>query len=170
MPFSLIEILLLLAAAGMFVRVAWTDFNTLLIANRDVAIILGLGLLYSGLYHYSELPQRMAISAFLFAVPFVFWIFRTVGAGDVKLMGSVGFVVGFENAFLFVIGVLLVSLIMLMILRISSNLTFLPSAVLKRFATFLDKGHVPYGVPIAISAIIVIIKIFLSGLSGVAAP
>ena len=84
---NVVEILLLLAAAAMLARVGWTDFMTLKIQNRDVLIILGIGLAYSALFHFSDLPYRAALAAFLFAVPFIFWLFKTVGAGDVKLMG-----------------------------------------------------------------------------------
>lgn len=134
---------------------------TLKIQNRDVLIILGIGVAYSVLFHFSDLPYRAGLAAFLFAVPFIFWLFKTIGAGDVKLMGSVGFVVGLDNALLFVVGVLLVSLIMLVLLRLSVRLTLVPSALLQRFMAILDQRRVPYGVPIAVSAIVVVGKILL---------
>ena len=155
---EIVEILLLLAAAGMFARVGWTDFMTLKIHNRDVLIILGIGVAYSALFHFSELPLRAALAAFLFAVPFVFWLFKTIGAGDVKLMGTVGFIAGLDNALLFVVGVFVVSLLMLLLLKISVQLTLVPSAMLQRFMAFLDQRRVPYGVPIAVAAIAVIGK------------
>lgn len=146
----------------MFARVGWTDFMTLKIHNRDVLIILGIGLAYSALFHFSDLPYRAALAAFLFAVPLVFWLFKTIGAGDVKLMGSVGFIVGLDNALLFVFGVFLVSLLMLLLLRFSVHLTLVPSAILQRFMAFLDQRRVPYGVPIAVAAIAVIGKILFT--------
>ena len=159
---DVVEILLLLAAAGMFARVGWTDFMTLKIQNRDVLIIFGIGVAYSALFHISDLPYRTALAAFLFAVPFIFWLFKTIGAGDVKLMGSVGFIVGLNNVLLFVIGVLLVSLAMLFALRISVQLILVPSALLQRFMAILDQRRVPYGVPISVAAIAVIGKILFT--------
>ena len=159
---DVVEILLLLAAAGMFARVGWTDFMTLKIQNRDVLIILGIGVAYSALFHFSDLPYRAALAAFLFSVPFVFWLFKTIGAGDVKLMGSVGFIVGLDNVLLFVVGVLLVSLVMLLLLRISVQFTLVSSALLQQIMAFLDQRRVPYGVPIAVAAIAVIGKILFT--------
>ena len=70
--------------------------------------------------------------------------------------------VGLDNALLFVIGVLLVSLLMLLLLRISVQLSLVPSAILQRFMGFLDQRRIPYGVPIAIVVIAVIGKILFT--------
>ena len=137
-------------------RIAWTDFTTQKIANRDVLLLLCLG---AGSLHLLSLHSgswwSMALSAvaglLLFVVLFPFWTLGKMGAGDVKLMAVMPLLIGGSNLMLFS-GLLLVFAIVTAV--VVKNPFMLPAGMFRLYTQHLDrKGVVPFGVPISVAAI-----------------
>ncbi|MGT2466653.1 prepilin peptidase [Mesorhizobium atlanticum] len=137
-------------------RVAWTDFSTQRISNRDVLLLLCLGL---GTLHFHSLQTgswlEMGISAIggviLFAALFPFWLLRKVGAGDVKLMSVMPFLIGGTDLVIFSILLLAFAIATAAVVK---NPFLLPAGMFRHYVQHLDrKGVVPFGVPISGAAI-----------------
>ncbi|RVD55462.1 prepilin peptidase [Mesorhizobium sp. M2D.F.Ca.ET.185.01.1.1] len=137
-------------------RVAWLDFSTQRISNRDVLLLLCLGL---GTLQFHSLQTgswlEMGISAIggviLFAALFPFWLLRKVGAGDVKLMSVMPFLIGGTDLVVFSVLLLAFAIATAAVVK---NPFLLPAGMFRHYVQHLDrKGVVPFGVPISAAAI-----------------
>ena len=137
-------------------RIAWTDFSTQRISNRDVLLLLCLGL---GALQFQSLQAHswleMGISVFggiaMFLALFPFWLLRKIGAGDVKLMSVTPLLIGGSNLAVFS-GLLLVFAIATAALV--KNPFLLPVGMFRHYMQHLDrKGVVPFGVPISAASV-----------------
>jgi len=156
----LVEVLLLKALAiPLLARIAWLDFTTQKIANRDALLLLCLGAgslmllsLQSGSWWDMGLSAIAALVLFVGLFPF--WVLRKVGAGDVKLMAVVPFLVGGNDLVGFSILLLLFALATAMVVK---NPFLLPQGAFRVYVQHLDrKGVVPFGVPISVASICII--------------
>jgi len=153
----LVEALLLkVLAIPLLARIAWLDFTTQRIANRDVLLLLCLGAggllllsLQSGSWWDSGLS---AFAGFLLFVVFLpFWALRKIGAGDVKLIAAVPFLIGGSGLTVFSVLLLVFALATAVIVK---NPFMLPAGAFRLIVQHLDrKGVVPFGVPICLAAI-----------------
>jgi prepilin peptidase CpaA len=157
----LVEALLLkVLAIPLLARIGWLDFTTQKISNRDVLLLLCLGaggLLLLSLQSGSW--WNMGLSAFagllLFVALFPFWALRKIGAGDVKLIAVVPFLIGGTDLVVFSVLLLVFALATAAIVK---NPFMLPAGAFRLIVQHLDrKGVVPFGVPIAIAAICTIV-------------
>ncbi|MER9439133.1 prepilin peptidase [Mesorhizobium sp. M0618] len=153
----LVEALLLkVLAIPLLARIGWLDFKTQKISNRDVLLLLCLGaggLLLLSLQSGSW--WDMGLSAFagllLFAALFPFWALRKIGAGDVKLMAVMPFLIGGSGLVLFSMLLLVFALITVMVVKTPF---MLPEGAFRLYIQHMDrKGVVPFGVPISMAAI-----------------
>lgn len=143
-------------AVSLLARVAWLDFTTQKISNRDVLLLLCLGL--GSLQFVSILTGSwwdMGLSALagllLFVALFPFWAIRKVGAGDVKLMAVISFLIGGSGLLVFSVLLLVFALATAFVVK---NPLMLPGGAFRLYVQHLDrKGVVPFGVPISIAAI-----------------
>ncbi|WP_353046721.1 prepilin peptidase [Mesorhizobium sp. M1380] len=143
-------------AVSLLARIAWLDFTTQKISNRDVLLLLCLGL--GSLQFMSILTGSwwdMGLSALagllLFVALLPFWAMRKVGAGDVKLMAVVSFLIGGSGLLAFSVLLLVFALATALVVK---NPLMLPEGAFRLYAEHLDrKGVVPFGVPISIGAI-----------------
>ncbi|MER8503679.1 prepilin peptidase [Mesorhizobium sp. M0204] len=143
-------------AVSLLARVAWLDFTTQKISNRDVLLLLCLGL--GSLQFVSILTGSwwdMGLSALagllLFVALFPFWAIRKVGAGDVKLMAVISFLIGGSGLLVFSVLLLVFALATALVVK---NPLMLPEGAFRLYVQHLDrKGVVPFGVPISIAAI-----------------
>ncbi|ESX46747.1 prepilin peptidase [Mesorhizobium sp. C416B] len=150
------SLLLKVFAVPLLARIAWLDFTTQKISNRDVLLLLCLGL--GSLQAVSILVGSwwdMGLSAIagivLFLALFPFWALRKVGAGDVKLMGVMPFLTGGSSLAVFSLLLLVFALTTALIVK---NPFMLPEGAFRLYVQHLDrKGVVPFGVPISIAAI-----------------
>ncbi|ESZ35797.1 prepilin peptidase [Mesorhizobium sp. M0292] len=150
------SLLLKALAFPLLARIAWLDFTTQKISNRDVLLLLCLGL--GSLQFLSILSGSwwdMGLSALaglvLFIALFPFWALRKVGAGDVKLMAVVPFLTGGSGLALFSVLLLVFALATAAIVK---NPFMLPAGAFRLYVQHLDrKGVVPFGVPISAAAI-----------------
>ena len=153
----IVEALLLKALAiPLLARIAWLDFTTQKIANRDVLLLLCLGmgsllllLLRSG--SWLDLGLSASAGLVLFLALFPFWILRKIGAGDVKLMSVVPFLTGGTDLVVFSMLLLVFALVTAAAMK---NPFLLPAGAFRLYVQHLDqKGVVPFGVPISVAAI-----------------
>ncbi|MDX8535725.1 prepilin peptidase [Mesorhizobium sp. VK25A] len=150
------SILLKLLAAALLARVAVVDFTRQKITNGDVLLLLCLGL--GSLQLASVVAESwwdLGLSAIaglvLFLALFPFWAMRKLGAGDVKLMAVMPFVIGGSGLAVFSLLLLIFALIMAVAVK---NPLLLPAGAFRIYIQHLDrKGVVPFGVPISAAAI-----------------
>lgn len=150
------SVLLKALTVPLLARVAWLDFTTQKIANRDVLLLLGLGLgslalLSLYLRSWFDMGLSAVAGLLLFVMLFPFWGLRKIGAGDVKLMAVTPFLIGGGNLVLFSVLLLIFALATAAMVR---NPLMLPESAFRLFVQHLDrKGVVPFGVPISVAAI-----------------
>lgn len=104
-PIGIIEILLAL----LVITAALIDFRQRRVPNwlALAGLIVGVGMNW----FLCETPGlRMSLKGFgaLFGLYFVLYLLRAMGAGDVKLMGAVGAIVGYPNC----LGILVMTLLL----------------------------------------------------------
>ncbi|MEI8717229.1 prepilin peptidase [Mesorhizobium sp. ISC11] len=164
----LVESLLLMAlAVPLLARIAWLDFTTQEIANRDVLLLLCLGagsLLLMSLRSGSwwDIGLSALAGLLLFVALFPFWALRRIGAGDVKLMATVPFLIGGGWLVMFSILLLFFALVTVLVVK---NPTLLPEGAFRVYTQHLDrKGVVPFGVPISLASICTIALQIVSSL------
>lgn len=97
----------------------------------------------------------MALSAlsslFLFIVLFPFWVLRKIGAGDVKLMAVMPFLIGQSGLVVFTLFLLVFAIITTLLVK---NPFILPAGAFRLYVQHMDrKGVVPFGVPISAAAV-----------------
>ncbi|TPN28186.1 prepilin peptidase [Mesorhizobium sp. B2-3-3] len=153
----LVESLLLKALAiPLLARIAWFDFTTQKITNRDVLLLLCLG---AGSPLLLALQSRswwdMGLGALgglvLFVALFPFWVLRKVGAGDVKLMAVMPFLIGADGLVIFTVLLLFFAVATAILVK---NPFMLPAGAFRLYVEHMDrKGVVPFGVPISAAAI-----------------
>lgn len=150
------SLLLKALAVPLLVRIAWVDFTTQKITNRDVLLLLCMGLgslqllsLLSG--SWWDMGLSAIAGLLLFVVLFVFWSLRKLGAGDVKLMSAMPFLIGGGGLVVFSILLLIFAMVTALLVK---NPFLLPAGAFRVYVQHMDrKGVVPFGVPISAAAI-----------------
>ncbi|MBZ9767124.1 prepilin peptidase [Mesorhizobium sp. CA6] len=150
------SIVLKLLAAILLARVALRDFTSQKITNGDVLLLLSLGLgslqlasVVAGSWWDTGLSAIAALVLFLALFPF--WVLRRLGAGDVKLMSVMPFVIGGSGLAMFSVLLLIFALVTAVAVK---NPFLLPAGAFRVYVQHLDrKGVVPFGVPISAAAI-----------------
>lgn len=154
---------LYLGVIGTLVRICWTDFFYLKIWNRDLTLLLGLTVTLLLVTWPGDLPLRLGLGAILFALSFVFWLLGKLGAGDVKLFGIVGFLISPQHAMLLLVLIMAFVLVFVVLYRNAQNLRFVPQLAGRRVLELVETGRIPYGVPIALATIALILPTVLIG-------
>src|SRR5688500_8095297 len=103
---STAAILIQLIAIGLLLRIAWRDMNVQQIANGDAIALAATGaagLIVQSLTigSWSTFLFSLLLGLALFAVLFPFWMWKKLGAGDVKLIAVVPLVIGIQDMLLF---------------------------------------------------------------------
>ncbi|ESY95304.1 prepilin peptidase [Mesorhizobium australicum] len=152
--------LLKVLAAGLLARIAWLDFTTQKISNRDVLLLLCLGigsLLLLSLQSRSwwDIGLSAVAGVLLFLALFPFWLLRKIGAGDVKLLAVVPLLIGGSGLTVFSLLLMVFALATALVVK---NPLLLPQSAFRVYVQHLDKrGVVPFGVPISLAAICTIV-------------
>lgn len=153
---STAAILIQLIAIGLLLRIAWRDVNVQKIANGDVIALAatgaaGLVVQSLAIGSWSTFLFSLLLGLALFAVLFPFWMWKKLGAGDVKLIAVVPLVIGIQDMLLFSIILLVATLIIVMLIR---NPLLLPAPLFQKYLQVYErKGVVPFGVPISAALI-----------------
>ncbi|MBM2709792.1 prepilin peptidase [Mesorhizobium caraganae] len=150
------SLLLKILAIPLFARIAWLDFVTQKISNRDVLLLLCLGIgsmqfmsIQAG--SWWDMGLSVIVGFVLFVVLLPFWVLRKVGAGDVKLIAVVPFLVGGTGLVVFSLLLMVFAVAMAVV---AVNPFLLPAGAFRVYVQHMDrKGVVPFGVPISAAAI-----------------
>ena len=87
----------------------------------------------------------VATAAALFAVMFLFWLGRKVGAGDVKLFGIVPMLVGYEAMLPMALATVVFSAALIFVMKYP---VLLPERLFRTYVASMDAtGRIPFGVP-----------------------
>lgn len=154
--YSTTAILIQVIAIALLLRIAWRDMNVQKIANGDVIALAAAGL--AGLVvqalaigSWSTFLFSLLLGLALFTVLFPFWMWKKLGAGDVKLIAVVPLVIGIQDMLLFSIILLVATLVTVMLIR---NPLLLPAPLFQKYLQVYErKGVVPFGVPISVALI-----------------
>jgi prepilin peptidase CpaA len=160
-------------AIPLLVLIAWLDFTTQKIANRNVLLLLCLGagsllllLLRSGSWWDIGLSAVAGLLLFVALLPF--WALGKVGAGDVKLLAVVPFLIGGSGLFLFSMLLLAFAVVTVMVVKAPF---MLPEGAFRLYVQHMDrKGVVPFGVPISLAAICTIAFLIYENLMLASSP
>lgn len=150
---------LALACAGWMLRIAWRDFWTLRISNRDVAVLLAMALLTRAAMGFPGGWADLAAGALLFVMGVLFWLMRMMGAGDAKLYLPLGILIGWAGLVPFAVLLLPVSLIFMGLVALGPRVLPGGWAAVARLAQIRAQRRVPYGVPMVATALIVMIPL-----------
>jgi len=101
----------------------------------------------------------MGLSAFaglvLFLALFPFWTLRKIGAGDVKLMAVMPFLIGGSDLIVFSGLLLLFAVVTALVVKVPF---MLPQTAFRLYVQYFNReGVVPFGVPISLAAICTIV-------------
>ena len=155
---------LAILAIGLLARICWTDFFYLKIWNRDLLALVAVTALFLLVAWPADLMLRLALGGILFTLSFVFWLFRALGAGDVKLFGIAGCLISSADALTFVVLILVFALAIIFLYRKTTYLRFVPQLAGRRVLELVDTGRIPYGVPISLATISLLARSLIAGL------
>lgn len=140
----------------VYSHVLYTDFTRFKITNATILSLLAIGCAAKFVIGSSTILPDLITAGLLFALTFVFWLARALGAGDVKLLTVSGFIIGSGNILEFAVYILAFSFLLLVAAAFSGFLLFLPTVVNQQLVAIIQKGKVPYGVPISLAAIAIL--------------
>lgn len=147
----MIDIAVSALSLALLARVAWIDFCTLRIPNREVLLLLALSLplLIPGVTQPGL--ANLVPGLLLFVLGVVFWLLRMMGAGDAKLFLPLGFLVGWDGVLIFAICLLPFSLVLLGLMKLAKRGALGSGFVARRLGEIATTRGIPYGVPMAAS-------------------
>ena len=158
------SILLKAVIFALLLRIAWRDFKTQKITNKDVLILglLGLAGLVQGAVDTNSwwnLKVGAIASVVMFLALLPLWLLRKMGAGDVKFLAVSPLVTGGDYLLAFALLLLVFSVLTAFLVK---NPFLLPAPAFRQFLEHWErKGVVPFGVPISASLIGVLLLAFL---------
>ncbi len=153
--------ILKLIFVGLVITCAINDFRSLTIPNKIILIMLALFPLAALIApdHFPVINHLMA-AGLIFIISYILFVLKLMGGGDTKMMTVVGLWLGLNNLSSFVV-----------IMAITGGLLACISLILKKNKKLLpknskpnswfdqlknDKSVVPYGIAIALGAILTI--------------
>lgn len=160
-------VLTIVAAVGLILIAAWQDFIawkirnwTILALVADYALLAlirwanpaGAGIL--GIDDASSLQGDLAAGLLLFAIGFVLWALRMLGAGDAKLFFPIGLFVGLNHLFSFAVGLSAGAVVVSLALQFPVPLQYQAWPALSRIEEIRKSRKVPYGVIMAAAALV----------------
>ena len=137
----------LLLALALLIHIALHDYRTMTITNRAVLALAALYAAFAVAVGFAEWKTDLAAGGLLFALTFAMWLVGSIGAGDVKLLGPLGALMGFDGLPLFCVLLFAVSLVAVVALRLAPHLA--PGG---RLARMRSSGKLPYAVLLVAAA------------------
>ena len=139
--------LLTLAITAMMLIMLKQDLQDYKISNLLLLITLVLSLLWRGHLASPLWASSTATGALLFAICLPFWRWRKLGAGDVKLMFVIGFLLGWQGLPAMLVCLLALSMILSVCLKLTKHrLMFHTGALASWLQTINRQGFIPYAV------------------------
>lgn len=148
--------LAMVACVGMFLRIAWVDFHSLKIRNRDVLYLLGPALVLAATRDGAGILADLGAAGLLFALGLLAWLMRMMGAGDAKLYFPLGLAVGWAGLGAYALGLILGSLLLLAVTK--AGALFPPGRFRDRLTLFRLRRTYPYGVPMSLAALVAMVS------------
>lgn len=158
---ALAQVITLWLCMGFLAVIAWRDFLSFRISNRDVLIltvmVAALVLLRGAQGTMADLVPDLFAGALLFVLGFVMWLLGAMGAGDVKLYFPLGVLVGWALLPIYVVFLLLASILMLVAVWVGRRFPKENAGLRARLTEIARAKKVPYAVPMAIGAILTLL-------------
>jgi prepilin peptidase CpaA len=158
---ALVQVITLWLCLGFLAVIAWRDFLTYRISNRDVliltALVAVLVLLRGAQGSMAALAPDLFAGSLLFVLGFVMWLLGAMGAGDVKLYFPLGVLVGWSLLPIYVVFLLLASVFMLVALWLGRRFPKENGGLRARLTEIGRAKKVPYAVPMATGAILTLL-------------
>ncbi|MGI9352425.1 MAG: prepilin peptidase [Rhizobiaceae bacterium] len=154
--------IVILAALGTLIYVAWVDFREFKIRNNSILLLIILYLLLTATNGFANILSEISAGLLLGVMGIVFWLLRMMGAGDAKLYFPIGLLVGWNNLGPFVLLLILFSLILYLVLKLPIPWYLQHFKMMMRVREIREGKVIPYGVPIAFAAIVVLGKRLLA--------
>lgn len=142
---------------GFLLHVAWQDFLTFRIRNRDVLIFSGMVLVVLALRGFDGALPDLLAGVMLFVLGFVMWLMGAMGAGDVKLYLPLGVLVGWTMLPIYVVFLLLGSVLLLLAIMMARRFPSERGRLRARLTQIARAKGVPYAVPMAFGAILTLL-------------
>jgi prepilin peptidase CpaA len=157
-------------SGGLFAFAAIEDFRKWKIRNRTVFALIGAYIVVAGiglsttdiqLAGLVDPLNDLGAAALLFAIGFVLWGLKMLGAGDAKLLFPVGLFVGWTHLLLFSIGLVVFAVVPLVGLRLPHLNLIAHTRIGLRLLEIRDTKKIPYGVVIVAALYLVIFVKFV---------
>lgn len=145
----------------MIVWAALHDAKNFRVSNATVLILVGLYVMAQGVLGFPTWSDDLAGGALLFGLGFLMWLMRILGAGDAKLMLPVGAFLGLQALGPFAFLLIIFSFVMYAAILLS-HVFKASGGFFGWLATMRTEGKVPYAVPLAMSAVpVLVLKAYL---------
>jgi prepilin peptidase CpaA len=159
----MMQTLILVVGAGLFAGVSYADLRTRRIPNEFIVGILALAALRMALIKDPNAAlYTLVANAALFVATFLLFWRGLLGGGDVKLIGATGLLIGYHDvfAFLFVMTVsgALIAVAMVAYDKLGPRRT---TTIASEDEEPPARLTVPYGVAIAVAAMVTLLVQFL---------
>ena len=123
--------------------------------------------LHEGGFHIPPILMNVFYGLAVFIFFFVFWQLGWVGGGDVKFVSAISLFMGLDHVLLFVILMSAISLVMVFVLKSLPNIYLQiikrsPPAIILNLISKVEQRKIPYGLPAAIAALILIPSVVAS--------
>ncbi len=145
-------IFILTAICG-FLFIGYTDYRTYKITNHQILMMIILFAVWKSFYFDDFFWLDLGVGLALFAVGFVAWLLKGIGAGDAKLFFVAGIYSGYQYAGYFALLLFLTGLFFALLILVARRAEFLPVILFGRLIEIGKTRKVPYGVPLSASTI-----------------
>lgn len=156
----LIHSAMMAAYVALVLYGAWSDARSLRIPNWVSLALLGLfvPMVFVAGLGFEAVAWHVAAGALLLVVGIALFAFGLLGGGDAKLLATAALWVGWNDLLLLVFAVVLVGgVLSLAVILLRKGLGLWPDWLVKNAAgLFTPNKAVPYGIAIAIGAMIVV--------------
>ena len=143
-------------------KIAFDDFRYFKITNKSVIALILVYLAFAISKNFNGFSMDLLAGGILFALGFVFWLLKMMGAGDAKLYFPVGLLVSWTQLLPYTIYLVVFSVILLLLLKLPIPLPFRHTMAAIRFDEIRKGKSVPYAVPITFAAMAVLLPRALS--------
>lgn len=156
---------------ALFVSAAINDFWHWKISNKTNIIltlfylpVLGLGMaaVQPLAIGQIDLNSDLASGCLLFATGLVLYLFKMLGAGDVKFLFPIGLFVGWPNLLAFAVALILAGVVVFILLRYPLPFVVAYTRLGMRLDEIRKERKVPYGVVLVLSLLVVFHTKYLS--------
>lgn len=160
MIFMIIYLFSLLAALGLGLLAAWSDFRGMTIPNFIAILVMvtffaGYGAAWgAGAEIFSSFVSHLVAGGIIFVITFIMFSARMIGGGDAKLATAFSFWFGLQGIATFLIYMVLAGAVLGGMALVLKKKKLVSNPVEGSWIARVQSGEsvVPYGIPIVIGA------------------